>query len=400
MSEANSTPATPRSKPAKPYPDYPLYAHAAGVWAKKIKGKVHYFGKWDDPDGALNKYLAEKDALHAGRKPRPEPGALTVKGLCNLFLNAKAAARDVGEITLRTWQDYHGAAELLIEHLGKQRSVTDLGPDDFEQLRAKLAKKWGPMRLGNTIQRIRCIMKYAEDNLLDHRIRYGQGFKRPSRKVLRIDRAKKGPKLFTREEILELLGAAPDHFRAMLLLGINAAYGNADIGSMPLRVVNLETGWIHYPRPKTGIDRRCLLWPETVAALREAITNRPEPKDPTHAELVFITKYGKPWGKDDRDNPISKETKKLMNTLGIGGRKGLGFYTLRHVFRTVADETKDQPAVDLVMGHEIPHMSTVYREKISDERLKAVADHVHAWLFAEPKQPAPEIPAGKPEEAE
>jgi len=48
--------------------------------------------------------------------------------------------------------------------------------------------------------------------------------------------------------------------------------------------------------------------------------------------------------------------------LKIKGRKGLGFYTLRHTFRTVADEAKDQPAADFTMGHESPHMSTVYRE--------------------------------------
>jgi hypothetical protein len=33
------------------------------------------------------------------------------------------------------------------------------------------------------------------------------------------------------------------------------------------------------------------------------------------------------------------------------------------------------------MGHEVPNMSSAYRETISDERLKAVANHVRAWLF-------------------
>ena len=74
----------------------------------------------------------------------------------------------------------------------------------------------------------------------------------------------------------------------------------------------------------------------------------------------------------------------MLRRLGINGRKGLGFYTLRHSFRTVADEAKDQPAADFIMGHEVPHMSSVYRETISDERLKAVTDHVRKWLFAEP----------------
>jgi integrase len=78
---------------------------------------------------------------------------------------------------------------------------------------------------------------------------------------------------------------------------------------------------------------------------------------------------------------LAKEFGKLLRTLQIDGRKGLGFYTLRHTFRTVADESKDQPAVDFIMGHEVPRMSSVYRETISDARLRAVTDHVRAWLF-------------------
>lgn len=94
MTESHSTPS---AKPAKPYPDYPLFAHAAGVWPKKIRGKLYYFGPWDDPDGALTKYLEQKDALHAGRKPRPDSEGLTVKALANDFLNHKKARLETGE---------------------------------------------------------------------------------------------------------------------------------------------------------------------------------------------------------------------------------------------------------------------------------------------------------------
>src|SRR5262245_23477985 len=55
------------SKPAKPYPHFPLYAHATRRWAKKIRGRTHFFGPWSDPDAALDKYNREKEALHAGR---------------------------------------------------------------------------------------------------------------------------------------------------------------------------------------------------------------------------------------------------------------------------------------------------------------------------------------------
>src|SRR5437588_4980624 len=119
MSDAHSTPEPARSKPArpsKPYPDFPLFPHATGYWAKKIRGKLHYFGPWADPDGALAKYLEQKDALHAGRKPRPDADALTVKNLANHFLNAKQTFVDAGELSPLTWADYKRVADELIGH--------------------------------------------------------------------------------------------------------------------------------------------------------------------------------------------------------------------------------------------------------------------------------------------
>jgi integrase len=385
-SAPSGKPARP-NKPAKPNPAFPLYAHAAGYWAKKIRGKVHYFGPWADPDGALDKYNREKEDLHAGRKPRSDPDGLTVKDLANQFLAAKRSLVDSGELKQRSWDDYKAAVELVGNAFGPRRLVADIGPDDFADLRKKLAKKWGPVTLGNVIQRVRVAFKFAFDNdLIDRPVRYGQSFKRPSRKTVRIDRARKGPKLFAAEEIRRLLDAAPVHVRAMILLGINCGFGNAECGNLPLSAVDLDAGRIDYPRPKTGIPRRCPLWPETVGALREALAKRPAPKDPANNSLVFVTKYGLPWAKDATDQTLAKEFGKLLRKLGINGRKGLGFYTLRHTFRTVADETKDQPAVDFVMGHESPHMSSVYRESISNERLSAVTDYVSAWLFQPQKK--------------
>ncbi len=194
MSESHPTTPSRPDKPAKPRPDFPLFPHAAGVWAKKIRGKMHYFGPWEDPDGALAKYLEQKDALHAGRKPRTDPGEATVKDAANALLNAKQEAMKSGELSPRTQREYKTACDEVVACFGKTRLLADVGPDDFATLRGKLAAKWGPVRLGNQIQYVRSLFKFAyESGLIDRPVRFGPGFKRPSKKTLRVLRRQARP---------------------------------------------------------------------------------------------------------------------------------------------------------------------------------------------------------------
>jgi hypothetical protein len=82
MSKAKSK----RRKPTKPYPSFPLTAHNNGQWCKKIRGKIHFFGVWEDPAAALDAYLRVVNDLHAGRKPRMSTisgGGLSVKMAAN-----------------------------------------------------------------------------------------------------------------------------------------------------------------------------------------------------------------------------------------------------------------------------------------------------------------------------
>jgi integrase len=166
----------------------------------------------------------------------------------------------------------------------------------------------------------------------------------------------------------------------MILLGLNCGFGNADCAKLPLSAVDLDRGMVNWPRPKTGIDRRCPLWPETAAAVRVVMTRRREGR-----ELVFETKRRNSFGKDS--GCISKAFRKVLDAAGLY-RRGRNFYSLRHVFRTVADATRDFPAVQLVMGHADASIDALHREQIDDARLRAVVDHVRAWL-------SPEVPAEK-----
>ena len=48
---------------------------------------------------------------------------------------------------------------------------------------------------------------------------------------------------------------------------------DTDCGTLPKSAVDLQAGWVTFPRPKTAIERRCPLWVETVEAIREAIVH-------------------------------------------------------------------------------------------------------------------------------
>lgn len=372
----------------KPYPDFPLTAHPSGQWCKKIRGKLHYFGT--EADAALNKYLEERDDLQAGKVPRKKSEGLTLGHLVNRFLTTKQRFVDTGELAAVTWRDYYDVCERLLEAFGASRQVLDLAGEDFERLRSKIAKTRGPVGLGTSIQRIRTVFKFAfDENLIDRPVRFGSTFRKPSRKTVRKDRSARGPKMFEPGEIHRILAAAKQPMRAMVLLGVNSGFGQSDIANLPLSALDLKNGWVSFPRPKTGINRRCHLWPETVEALREAIATRPAAKDEADAGLAFITKYGRKFVRvREREkggcvpiDSVGLEFGKLLVKLGIK-RHGLSFYGLRHSFRTAADVCKDSPAIDHVMGHTSESMASHYRERIDDDRLKAVSDVVRIWLFA------------------
>lgn len=397
--------STKPQKPSKPHPDFPLFAHATGRWAKKVRQKFHYFGKWDDPQAALEKWLEQKDELLAGRTPREPDEGLTVSDLCNRFLTAKNRRLDTGEITLRTWHDYTAVCRRITKWFTRERLVAGLTADDFEEFRAELANGRGPVSLGNEIGKVRIVFKYGYDSgLIDRPVRYGPGFDKPSRKTLRKARHERGKRMFEPNELNTILDVLAGDaitlpsiadkgrrvaikpnpvLKAMVLLGINCGFGQTDLANLPKSALNLDSGWCEFPRPKTGVERRCPLWPETVEAVRVALQLRSKPKDPTDDDLCFITRYGNRWGRTTAKgaacDPVAQKFRKVLNALEITGHRC--FYALRHTFRTVADRSKDQPAIDHIMGHSRPDMASLYREGIDDDRLEDVVAVVHAWLW-------------------
>jgi hypothetical protein len=95
--------------------------------------------------------------------------------LCNDFLNAKQRLVDSSELTRRSWLNYKETCELVLSKFGKTRLVADLDPDDFAELRhAMVDKGWSAITLGNVVQRVRVVFKFAFDNgSIDRPVRYG-----------------------------------------------------------------------------------------------------------------------------------------------------------------------------------------------------------------------------------
>lgn len=373
----------PRKKPEKPYRDFPLFPHNNGQWAKKIRGKLRYFGPWADWESALDDYLKQKEELQAGREPL-DPG-IKLWELGEAFLGAKRALVDTGELSIRTWQSYQATVHNMLKHFPRDKPVRSFAQPDFARLRTELAKRRAAVALGNEIQRVRTIFKYAYDaGFLTEPIRFGPDFRKPSRKVVRAARHAAGKRMFSVQEIRVLLSGAKRQMRAMILLGINCGFGQSDISNLPLSAIHGE--WIEYPRPKTAIFRRCPLWPETVAAVQDAIAHRPAPK-PNFEHLAFLTRHGRPWvrtiPKGTPDDKLGQAFNILLRKLGIK-RKKISFYALRHSFETISGEAKDQVATDSIMGHVDTSMAANYRQSISDERLRSAVAVVHRWLFPKP----------------
>jgi integrase len=385
MSSPDSTASSP---PAKPYPGFPLFAHANGQWAKKIRGKLHYFGPWTDYQAALTRYLKAKDDLEAGRRP-PSPASadtLTVEQMVCLFLTERKLHVESGELDAQTWTTYEDYGKRLCRVLGKDTPVASLTPDDFRRYRTDLQKTHKSLEtLKADLTKTKVIFNWAGpgpngQGYLDRLPRFGTAMKAPSRKAMLKERQERGERVLSAAQINALLAKAGTKLRAMILLGINCGFGNGDCAKLTLRTLDLVGGWANFPRPKTGVTRRNPLWPETVAALQAVLAARKPPSSAADAQRVFITKYGHSF----RSCAIGFEFEKLAEKLGYT-RGEADFYDLRRTCISVGLQINDDDAVRTLSGHQrrSDDMLGVYnRMAVSEERLRKVTEHIRAWLYS------------------
>jgi hypothetical protein len=110
-------------KPAKPSPDFLLYAHATKRWAKKVRGKTCHRGR--DREGC-GRHIPDGQETPAPR----------------------------GELTAGAFRDYYRTCAAVVKAFDANRVMSDLRADDFEALRAGLAKGRNPTTPSCEVQRI------------------------------------------------------------------------------------------------------------------------------------------------------------------------------------------------------------------------------------------------------
>jgi integrase len=367
--------------------DFPLRWHQTGRWYRKIRGRFFYFGK--DKDKAIQEWLRVKDHLLAGREPPMQGCEISVAYLVNHFLTAKRQLVESGELSVRTWHSYHASCGKLVAAFGKERRVDTLDQSNFAELRRNIGAGLSPASLRGHVLNIRTVFKFTYDSgLISKPVRYGQSFSIPRKAVLRRARqerdAKDGKRMFQAVELRAVINSCKQPLQTMVLLGINCAFGATDVSSLPATAVDLQTGWISFPRPKTAIERTCPLWPETATALRDVIAEATTPKASGDAGVVFLTRCRQRWVRITENGAIvdsvAGEFAKVLKSLDLK-RPRLGFYALRHTFRTIADEIHDRQAIDRIMGHGDHSMAAAYVEQIDGARLTRVTDYVRDWLF-------------------
>ncbi len=348
---------------------FPLTLHPTGQYCKKIRGKLHYFGI--DRQQALQRYLEQAAYLHTGRKP--EMGAIgkiiTLKMLCNLYLDHQETRVTTGEIKPRQVHDQKFLLRRFARFIGPNRNVADISTLDLQNYRTKLIKSGkAASTVNNHISVFKALLNWALDNEIISSI--------PNLKAIRkIPRSKNKKLVFTPDQIRSLLEHANNQMKAMIWLGLNCGFGCTDCAELLWDHLDLEAGRVNFSRTKTGVERNLPLWENTIFALKRI---------PRKNERVFNTSRGNKYVRIEQKinsdgttrtifyNSISKEFSKLLKIAGIETEKRTGFYTLRRTAATLAAQSGDPFAVQRLLGHADLKMATTYVQDVSEQTDKVI----------------------------
>ena len=109
---------------------FPLTLHKTGQFCKKIKGKLYYFGT--DKQQALQRYLEQATYLHSGEITKVNSvDNISIKTLCNLYLDHQESRSAIGEIKPRQIHDQTCLLRDFVRFCGSNLSVSNIATIDL-----------------------------------------------------------------------------------------------------------------------------------------------------------------------------------------------------------------------------------------------------------------------------
>ena len=120
---------------------FPLTLHPTGQYCKKIKGKLCYFGS--NKQQALQRYLEQAPHLHLGKALNSSVAydSISLKALCNLYLEHQHSRAEAGEIGAVQISDQTTVLRDFVRYIGPHCSVSDISTMDLQNYRSKLVKQ-------------------------------------------------------------------------------------------------------------------------------------------------------------------------------------------------------------------------------------------------------------------
>lgn len=332
-----------------------------GRWSKKIDGSIHYFGRGSEEEARrrLIEFLAGvPDGLATVTETQSVGGGHgSTRDVVNAWLERRSEDVQAGRLHPRTLYEYRSIARLLL------KLNLDDRPDLADDVKSAIS-------VGSPeVTKKRCVIAQTLLRAAGINIR----IPKPGKAEIRRHRASSPRKIISAREFEVLLSAACPTMRAALLLGLNCGFHSVDAAR--LEWTHIEGSVLDHPRQKTGIARQCPLWPETLAALRDADFGLPG--------SILRTRRGNPLIVDhesgSRTNVFSKRFRRLRSRSGIA--KPVTYCWLRSTFRTIVDHHPDLSAVRRIMGHEVGDgAESAYIQEVGVDRLRLVTDIVRDWL--------------------
>lgn len=393
---------------------FPLTIHPRGYMAR-IAGKPRWICGKIQPKEALKVYHQKAAALLAGMKPvAVRVGGrkiVTIKFILSSWIRDRQADALRGELTPGSLLQYRHSAKAIRDIVGHV-AVTEYRPDHTRQLYGSLYQNRTADFAKRALGHFRTACNHAVEQGWCGPVNLGKAAiaKATSRPAVKMRW-----QLYTPDQIRIILDGLEKRIRgrnmpsmiqlrAMIYLALNGGYGAQELSDLPRSVIDLDKGRIDYRRGKTGKDHIVPLWPETIAALRPVLAQR------KGDDLLFRTREGNPWcaarlkfssgkpvGRYDTDN-VNERFTALVKPMGLKIR-GQGFYKLKHLANTTADECGDVHATFTLFGHSLPGTKAHY-VRVGEDRVRRVVEYMRSHLLVPSRQadhhrpvPIPTAPA-------